>query len=285
MPQRRSPSAEVRPRAPEESETPEQATGFRIHDDPRYQRNKQELVRRSQGGTRVVGGKPVRQGEFVDCVAVGSDREWACSGTLIGPNVVLTAGHCARHATRVFFGTDVGQAGLVVRVAERVVHPEYHRRRHNDLMVLLLERPVTTVAPRKIAPKSVVEAATDGRVVGFGHVDPDGRMGYGTKRLVDVPIVSTDCRGQAGERDDRASYGCDRGLEIVAGRRDLERDSCRGDSGGPFYVQDGEGAWLLAGATSRATTAAVRACGDGGVYVRVDRYRSWIAGIPGVVLA
>jgi secreted trypsin-like serine protease len=73
------------------------------------------------------------------------------------------------------------------------------------------------------------------------------------------------------------------GLELVAGRPLLARDSCTGDSGGPFYVQDGAN-WLLAAATSRATDSSMSNCGDGGVYVRVDRYRSWIDSIAGVTL-
>jgi secreted trypsin-like serine protease len=260
-------------------------SSFRIHDDPRYLRNARELARRSAGGTRVVGGKPVRAGEFLDCVAVGSDAQWACSGTLIGPNVVLTAGHCAKYATRVFFGGDVSKPGLEVRVAERVVHPQYHQGRKNDLMVLLLAERVTTVQPRQIAPGDTIEAATDGRVVGFGHVDTQGRFGYGIKRMVDVPMVSSGCNGTVGAHDDGTSYGCDEGIEIVAGRPLLERDSCKGDSGGPLYVQNAGGDWLLAGATSRATASAMRVCGDGGIYARVDHYRAWIEGIPGVELA
>lgn len=47
------------------------------------------------------------------------------------------------------------------------------------------------------------------------------------------------------------------------------------DSGGPAYVlKDGE--WLLAGATSRATSNSVLNCGDGGIYARVDQYQKWI---------
>ena len=84
--------------------------------------------------------------------------------------------------------------------------------------------------------------------------------------------------------DDHASYGCDKGLEIVAGRPLLQRDSCTGDSGGPFYVEDKAKRWHLAGATSRATDSAQNNCGDGGIYVRIDRYLDWIESIPGVSL-
>jgi secreted trypsin-like serine protease len=121
--------------------------------------------------------------------------------------------------------------------------------------------------------------------VGFGNTDPTGFFGYGKKRFVDLPVASPACRGKVDGHDDSMTYGCDVGFEFVAGRPLLERDSCTGDSGGPFYVQGKDGQWLLGGATSRATKSALNNCGDGGIYVRVDRYRSWISKIPNVSLA
>jgi secreted trypsin-like serine protease len=257
---------------------------FQIYEDPRYLANARELARRTLGGLRVIGGAPVKVGEFLDCVAVGSDSQWGCTGTLIASNIVLTAGHCANFATRVFFGNDVNKPGKVVRVKKRVRHPRYHQVKHNDLMVLLLEEKVASVKPRKLAAKILLDKATDGRVVGFGHTDPMGMFGYGVKRFVDVPVASPACRGKVNGQDDKVTHGCDVGLELVAGRPLLERDSCKGDSGGPFYVLGKKQDWLLACATSRATDSAMHECGDGGVYVRVDRYRKWIDGIAGVTL-
>jgi endonuclease G len=49
-------------------------------------------------------------------------------------------------------------------------------------------------------------------------------------------------------------------------------------------VVSAQGEWLVAGATSRATNSAPNDCGDGGIYVRLDRYLSWIDSIPGVTL-
>jgi secreted trypsin-like serine protease len=147
-----------------------------------------------------------------------------------------------------------------------------------------LEQAVDTVAPRKLATKAIADEATDGRVVGFGATDASGMFGYGVKRFVDVPAASPSCRRQVDGKDDSVTYGYDVGLELVAGRPLLEQDSCNGDSGGPFYVLDKTGAWVLAGATSRATDSAMHGCGDGGVYVRIDRYRTWIDGLAGVNL-
>lgn len=263
-------------------ETPTRS--FQIYNDPRYLKNARELARRTLGGLRIIGGAKTPPKEFLDCVAVGNDAQWGCSGTLIAANVVVTAGHCAEVATRIFLGSDVTKAGTVVRVRKRVRHPQYHKGKHNDLMVLLLGENVTTVQPRKIAKKTLIDKATDGRVVGFGNTDPGGFFGYGVKRFVDVPIASNACRGKVDGEDDKVSYGCDPGFEFVAGRPLLQQDTCTGDSGGPFYILADDDQWLLAGATSRATDSAMHNCGDGGVYVRLDRYRSWINGLPGVNL-
>ncbi|HVR70558.1 MAG TPA: trypsin-like serine protease [Vicinamibacteria bacterium] len=257
---------------------------FHIYKDARYLANARALARRTLAGTRVIGGRPVAADAFLDCVAVGSDDEWGCTGTLIASDVVVTAGHCADFATRVFFGANVAQPGRAVKVKKAVLHPKYHRGAKNDLMVLVLAEKVTAVAPRPLAAKTLIDKATDGRAVGFGNVDPMGMFGYGIKREVDVPVASPSCRGTVDGHDDASAYGCDVGLEFVAGRPLLERDSCTGDSGGPFYIQDKAKQWVLAGATSRATSSSMNNCGDGGIYVRLDRYRAWIDGIAGVTL-
>lgn len=257
---------------------------FELASDVRYLANARELARRGFVGTRIVGGQAVRSQEYPDCVAVGCDNAWRCTGTLISPRAVVTAGHCAECATRVFFGADVSRRGTVVRVAERVRHPRYHQGRHNDLMVLVLQKEAA-VPPRRLASARQVESTRDARVVGFGNTNQAGTLGYGRKRLVDVPIASPACRGRIRGRDDAVSYGCDRGYELVAGKPLLERDTCSGDSGGPLYVAAKKGEWLLGGVTSRATDSALHECGDGGIYARIDRYRRWLEGIPSVRLA
>jgi len=245
-----------------------------IYNDPRFVKNVRKLAARKKENFRILGGQNVKPSEFPDCVAVGNNADWCCTGTLIAPTVVLSAGHCKGCATRVFFGNDVSKKGTVIRAARTVQHPGYHKTEKNDLLLLILEKPAT-VKPRKIAPASAINGATDGRAVGFGNVDVQGSYGYGIKRQVDVPIGSPSCSGKVNGKSDSAAYGCDVNLEIVAGKSILTRDSCKGDSGGPFYIRSGAN-WLLAGATSRATRGAVRTCGDGGIYVRVDKYRGWI---------
>ncbi len=218
----------------------------------------------------IIGGLPTA--EFPDCCAIGNEQGYFCTGTLIAPRLVLTAKHCSA-VTRVFLrGYDIArpETGETIRVEAQFTHPE------EDLRVLVLER-VSEVQPRHIAQR--VEAqATRALLVGFGTINFDGDFGYGQKRKVEVPVISLEC-ASSGDAD---RYGCRRGTEIVAGHRGLNRDSCRGDSGGPLYVQTQEGGYSLLGVTSRGVSGAKRMCGDGGIYVRVDKFIRWISEQTGV---
>src|SRR5262249_35809802 len=153
-------------------------------------------------------------------------------------------------------------------------HPKYAQGGlHNDLTVIVLDKDVTEITPRRIATTDEVNKATFVRVVGFGNSDVNSTAGFGVKRVAAVPIASVSCTGAR----DAGTLGCDTKLELVAGMVGLQRDSCNGDSGGPIYVQIGDDpakteSWAIAGATSRATKTATSACGDGGIYERIDQF-------------
>jgi Trypsin len=246
--------------------------------DPVLIRNvKEELVPdegRVIGGQEVVDGQETSDHDYEDCVAIGKeDGTWGCTGTVIGKNVVLTAAHC--HAKKwfstVFIGLDVNspEEGRVLKVERSVVHPNFDSTSlANDLCVLLLAGEAG-VTPRRIASIADVNDARTVRVVGFGTTNVRGEGVLGKKRFVDIPIAST-----------KPIYGAHPESEFVAGAPMLDRDSCRGDSGGPAYVGNQEG-WFLGGATSRWTRNHVRTCGDGGIYVRVAEFEDWIKSIDG----
>lgn len=230
----------------------------------------------SQEGDRIVGGETVTN-DFYDCCAVGSQRHgFFCTGTLIAPNLVVTAGHC-EEVEQVFFGDDVEQDGTIIQVK-----PGGDIRINGaDLRVLVLESNAPSpFAPRHVAQGHEVRADLHtALLVGFGNVDFNGRIGYGRKRKVEVPITSLAC--PAG---DDATFGCERRTEMVAGQRGLNRDSCTGDSGGPLYIRAETGEYFLLGATSRGIAGTGRACGDGGIYVRVDQFLDQIQQKTGIAV-
>lgn len=236
--------------------------------DPVFLRNARQLIRRAD---RIVGGVPTP--DFPDCVAIGTGTGWCCSGTLVAPNVVVTAAHCVAGdcSERIFVGEDVAFPGdgQVIRVLDAVAHPGYQPASPvNDLAVLVLAEEAD-VPPRAIADAQTLRAAATVRLAGYGNTDVASSGGYGRRRMVDVPIASADPK-----------YGADAETEFVAGAPFLNRDSCNGDSGGPAYVQAGDG-WYLAGATSRATASSRRPCGDGGIYTAVSAHLEWVRSVPG----
>lgn len=238
------------------------AGGVSVLDDPVYIENTQYVV---PAQARILGGTLTV--DFPDCVAVGAPGKWCCSGTLIAPNVVVTAAHCDAGGcnSRVFIGPDVTGEGREVPVERVVTHEGYAGSQpFDDLTVLLLAEAVDDVSPRAIASSTAVAGAPSVRLAGYGTTEPSGTTGYGAKRFVDVPMASADPR-----------FGLRPETEFVAGRPFLERDSCPGDSGGPAYVEE-DGEWRLAGATSRGTVGSVRQCGDGGIYTNVAAYKQWI---------
>lgn len=216
----------------------------------------------------IVGGDETDQ--FPDCCAIGDNQWFYCSGTLIAPNVVVTADHC-HNVTRIFLeGNDVSrpEEGEIIRIVRQFSHPEV------DLRVLLLEKN-SQVAPRHVAQAREKASIKTGTLVGFGTIDLHGTVGYGRKRKVQVPITSLGCS----EPDAAKKYGCLPNREIVAGHRGLLLDSCKGDSGGPLYIQNAEGNYYLLGATSRGARDGFTTCGDGGIYVRVDLCLDWIRSV------
>jgi len=249
------------------------ATSQSIKSDPTWQRNQRRLLQeaRAEDPGRIFGGRVVPPGEFPDCVTVGSLGQFCCTGTLIGRNVVVTAGHCSAGgcASRIFIGdnSNLSGSGRIIKVKKAVRHPDFNPvTLANDLTVLILEEEATGVTPRKIASKEDVDNAFYLRLVGFGLNEESV---FGIKAMVDVAIASNSC----GDSNAQSKFGCNANREIVAGGNGL--DSCNGDSGGPAYIMKGA-ELFLAGATSRATANALSNCGDGGIYVRVDTYADWI---------
>jgi secreted trypsin-like serine protease len=65
-------------------------------------------------------------------------------------------------------------------------------------------------------------------------------------------------------------------VEFVAASKSEKADTCKGDSGGPVFCVESDGAFKLIGITSRATPKSKDVCGDGGIYEAVGQYQVWI---------
>jgi endonuclease G, mitochondrial len=230
---------------------------------------------------RVLGGRAVRPDEFRSCCCIGSAMpggavDWFGSAVIVHRRALLTAAHCEEHGpiNRLLVGANRINSirGSYVLPIDRVVaHPLYQKPRH-DLAVLIVDRDLAD-PPAPLAGTDEVHRASKCELVGFGYSDPDQPFGFGVKRAANAPITAIQ-RSTADDLGEACQLiGFDAEHEFVAGRKHLGVDTCEGDSGGPVYI---EGTERLIGVTSRATKTRERCCGDGGVYLRVDRYRDWI---------
>ena len=229
--------------------------------------------------TDVVGGSTVPEGRWPDAVAVIGDNG-TCTGTLIAPDLVLTAGHCVElMPSEIVANTaDYGHGGTSVPVRSVIAYPQWQGS--YDLALLVLASPVPNVTPRALAAACTYDGMPKGtmvHLVGFGLTDD---LGTGTNTALHeamAPIVDPDCSGGEGCRAALAPGG-----EFVAGGGGT--DSCFGDSGGPVYLDTPRGQ-VLVGAVSRGISGSATPCGDGGIYVRMDKVRAWIEQVAGAPIA
>lgn len=229
----------------------------------------------------VVGGHPAPEGAWPDAAAVTYRGIAICTGTLIAPDVVLTAGHCVDtpvDAVKLDAPNWV-TLGTKVDVVEAIAHPNWEQT--YDVALLLLAEEVE-IPPRPIAAGCIVEDDLhDGApvaLVGYGATEADGGGFTAVLHEGFTEITDHDCT--------QLDLGCNAlvspGGELIAGGDGV--DTCFGDSGGPLYLLTPRGDYL-AGVTSRTFyDYGDEPCSLGGIYVRPDAVRDWIEEETGRVL-
>nr|HEX4318059.1 trypsin-like serine protease [Kofleriaceae bacterium] len=223
----------------------------------------------------VIGGSDAPPGMWPDAAAILFSGTMECSGVLVAPTVVLTAGHCADPAlgpqpdhVRVGASSLTGSDGETLAVATATVFPSYATT--TDLTVLVLAT-AAREQPRAIATGWGSAAIVDGapvELVGYGAIDADGSDFVPALQQAQTTITDATCAHEPG-----CSAGAMPAGELGAGGSGV--DTCPGDSGGPMYLPTPFGTFV-AGLTARAYATAQTACGGGGIYERPDHVVDWI---------
>ena len=234
----------------------------------------------SANGAPVVGGSTVPDGKWPDAVAVLGNKG-SCTGTLVAPDVVITAGHCAEIEPAIVIANTVdytAQGGAQVNVKTTTAYPDWQHT--YDISVIVLEQPIPNVTPRKVGTGATFQelrSAMSVHLVGFGLTAENGTGDNTLLNEAMAPVVDPDCSEGKGCHAEVAPGG-----EFIAGGNGT--DSCFGDSGGPVYFDTPRGTVVI-GAVSRGVDGASTPCGGGGIYVRTDKIISWIEQTTGRTIA
>ncbi|SER15762.1 S1 family peptidase [Lentzea albida] len=190
-----------------------------------------------------------------------------CGGTLVAPQKVLTAAHCATgraaRDVQVVAGREDKQdrqAGVVAAVTDIWIHRQYVSADQGEDVAVLTLRKSLSYPPLPFAEptdQALYEPGTELRALGWGRTSENGRTSRYLMQAT-VPVLPDDyCLDTYPHflKEDMFCAGYDAG----------KVDTCQGDSGGPV-VAGGK----LVGVTSWGEGCARR--GKPGVYVRISRY-------------
>lgn len=210
-------------------------------------------------GSEVVGGRAVPIGTYPWLVSIRFPKGAAgitpnshwCGGTLIAPDVVLSAAHCfaagipwkpsdyevVAGRTALLRGT-----GEVRNVVEVSLHPRYDKVTNRfDVAVLRLETPIETIAPVRLVARASTRFQTPGKkltVAGWGST-----IGYPATDFYPPTFYPSRMREASVKLVEgsvcRSLYAAEN-TPITPSQQlcaaELGRDSCQGDSGGPLFA-------------------------------------------------
>ena len=234
----------------------------------------------------IVGGSVAADGAFPSAAFVtgmfsnGSGE--SCSGSVIAPDLVLTAGHCAENIlTGVPYAADdmmviTGRANLLddsigqeLPVTRVIINPAYRPPNETgDAALLQLGRQTTAPAlPLSLAPDDdVIAAGTAGLVAGWGKTSETAAAGSTTLQTAQETIQPQGaCAAAWGSTFDLGSQLCAQAPAQSSG-------TCNGDSGAPF-IADEDGVQTELGLAVYVASGCNSGIPD--VFTRTDAIAGW----------
>ncbi|XP_071133302.1 serine protease hepsin-like [Mytilus edulis] len=231
---------------------------------------------------RIVGGQEAQPGTIPWIVMLTELGDHVCGGSIIGDRLILTAAHCFEDRVSLSVGrwkviagkhnvdkTDPHQREFSVQ--KIIMHSAYDSQTvANDLAILVLQDRI--IYDDYIKPACLPDGQNYyiGQLcitAGWGDTQATGN--FDVLNQVELAIISDSLCVR------RDWYGSDfiPQTTFCAGYSQGGKDSCGGDSGGPFTCKVGR-KWIQMGVTSWGIL-----CGAPkwpGIYTDITRYMNWI---------
>lgn len=212
--------------------------------------NEHLILKKSTIEGRVVGGSIASIDQYPSFVSVidydpVTHENWiVCGGSLIAPNLVLTAAHCAKNAKGVRIGQHTSTNTESMMVNATILHPRFRRRTYDaDYAILridsLSEFPrikldgaqwdstnMKRFSPSANNDKIELVRGMELTVLGYGTTSDESRVG--SSKLRDATLQYVDMKNCA------SIFPQDVILPSMMCARSPGSDACLGDSGGPL---------------------------------------------------
>ena len=226
-------------------------------------------------------------GEFPWTVAIFKSNVITCAGSLIQPNVVLTAAHCVKDVKKEDLKIKAGLWNVNTKnqqypseeraVSQIVSHPEFvndGKQIKNDIALIVLEKPFDLadhIGLACVAKKDHVEKSKVCYAAGWGKESQDGKAATVLKKMLLPTVTKEDCEKKLKTKTPNFTVPDN---AICAGGD--KASTCIGDGGAALTCQvepPTENRYVQSGITSSGAGCVNEIPG---VYTKVAAYRDWI---------